>query len=174
MRDLTIIIDTREQRGYTFEEKNVRRAALPAGDYSVEGYENLIAIERKSLDDWIGTLLHARGRFGRELTKLKSYAFAAVVIEATPEDILRGAYTSQMQPQSLLGLTAEFMVRQHPIVVVLAGARPHARLVTEKLLQFAVNRVDEIRRSPFMRDEYGVNGDAVLREAEEHSEIKSA
>ena len=44
----TIIIDTREQEGYSFDSRlaaTVRRA-LPAGDYSVAGLEGLVAVER--------------------------------------------------------------------------------------------------------------------------------
>jgi len=49
-----IVVDTREQRAYTFPESRVGgvvQAALPAGDYSVQGFETQIAIERKSLSD---------------------------------------------------------------------------------------------------------------------------
>ena len=41
------MIDSREQRGYTFQETRVGgvvHAALPAGDYSLQGFETQIAI----------------------------------------------------------------------------------------------------------------------------------
>lgn len=49
-----IVVDTREQRPYSFDEARVGgvvHAALPAGDYSLLGQETRIAIERKSLAD---------------------------------------------------------------------------------------------------------------------------
>lgn len=49
-----LVIDTREQRPYTFTDSRVGgvvHAALPAGDYSVQGCEMQIAVERKSLPD---------------------------------------------------------------------------------------------------------------------------
>ena len=45
--DFTIIIDTREQQPWTFEHYTTANRKLDTGDYSVEGLENLLAIERK-------------------------------------------------------------------------------------------------------------------------------
>lgn len=134
---LTIVVDTREQRPFTFNDIDTIRQCLPSGDYSIQGYEQSIAIERKSLDDWINTILRSRERFCRELNRLQSYDFAAVLIEASPEDILSGSYKSQISPASLWGLTLEMMVRLHPIHVILAGDRPHARAMCQTLLEFA-------------------------------------
>ena len=45
---VTIVVDTREQEPYAFDPKRVivTRKALPAGDYSVEGYEDSVAVIR--------------------------------------------------------------------------------------------------------------------------------
>ena len=40
-----IIVDTREQSGYSFSVPTVRRK-LEAGDYSVKGLEERVAVER--------------------------------------------------------------------------------------------------------------------------------
>ena len=69
---VTVIIDTREQEPYGFNPRLVTpvRRALPAGDYSVAGLEQTVAVERKTLDDFVGTVMRARGRFYRELRRL--------------------------------------------------------------------------------------------------------
>ncbi|MCL4552924.1 MAG: hypothetical protein M1305_05160, partial [Candidatus Marsarchaeota archaeon] len=80
-----VVIDTREQEPYTFDPgwiETIRRA-LPAGDYSLLGYEASIAIERKSLEDFVGTLIRGRERFRNELLKLQRYQHACVVVEAS-------------------------------------------------------------------------------------------
>jgi len=43
---VTVVVDTREQEPYTFESgcTEVVRRALPAGDYSVEGHEDAVAV----------------------------------------------------------------------------------------------------------------------------------
>lgn len=146
-----IIVDTREQRGYSFDNAISRK--LSAGDYSVQGYEHRIAIERKSLDDWIGTVLRSRERFCRELKRLDAYDFAAVVIETTPQDILAGSYRSDVQPTALLGITTELMVRLRPVLVIFGGDRPHSRVLTERLLHFAVKRCEEMDRNSLAANE---------------------
>lgn len=99
----SVIVDSREQAGYSFRGFNTdasarggrrpliiptRVAGLETGDYSIEGYESRIAIERKSLDDLYGTLGYGRQRFERELERLAEMECAAVVIEASWPQIL--------------------------------------------------------------------------------------
>ena len=57
------------------------RRALPAGDYSLEGRETEFAVERKSLADFVQTVIRDRERFRKELLRLKTYRRACVVIE---------------------------------------------------------------------------------------------
>ncbi len=101
----TIIVDTREQEGYSFDPSlaaTVRRA-LPAGDYSVAGLESAVAVERKSLDDFVSTVIHARERFRNELRKLAGYRAACVVVEAGVLDILLHRYRGEAHPNAVLG-----------------------------------------------------------------------
>jgi ERCC4-type nuclease len=133
---MRVVIDTREQRPYSFEEFDCERRALPAGDYSLAGLEESFAIERKSVQDLIHTVLRGRRRFTRELQKLQSYQFAAVVIEGSLEDILSGTYTSDIAPAALLGIIVGIMQAYHPVHVVFAHDRGHAHaLVTQMLKQ---------------------------------------
>ena len=102
---VSIIIDTREQEPYGFNPQLVTpvRRALPAGDYSVAGLEQTVAVERKTLDDFVGTVIRARGRFYRELRRLEGYARACIVVEAELADVLAGRYRGDAHPQSVLG-----------------------------------------------------------------------
>jgi len=138
-----IVIDTREQQSYSFSEATVAgsvRKALPAGDYSVEGYETDIAIERKTLDDYISTIIHARGRFSRELTTLSTYRFAWIVVEGSLDEVLHGRYASRVHPAALMGLTMLVMT-EYRIPVLFAHDRPCARALTEALLLTAAKRL---------------------------------
>lgn len=131
-----IVIDTREQRPYTFDDTRVGgvvHAALPAGDYSVQGCEMQIAIERKSLADYISTVVHAQERFGRELALLKTYPRAWIVVEGSLDEVLQGRYDSRVTPQSLLAMTASLMT-WYAIPVLFAGDRLSARALVEELL----------------------------------------
>jgi DNA excision repair protein ERCC-4 len=102
---LTIIVDTREQEEYSFDSRlaATMRRALPAGDYSVAGLENIVAVERKSLDDFVSTVIHNRERFRTELRKLASYRAACVVVEAAVLDVLLHRYRGDAHPNAVLG-----------------------------------------------------------------------
>lgn len=130
-----IVIDTREQRPYSFPDSI--REALPAGDYSLEGLQNQVAVERKSMDDFVNTILHSKRRFRAELTKLQSYSFAAVVIEGSVRDILAGEYHSDVNPQALLGITVGLMQSFPPVAFIFAHDRPHAYAVVAEILKLA-------------------------------------
>ncbi len=96
--DFTILIDTREQAPYQFTgfttDKSSRGGQRPliiqtrvvglqTGDYSIEGFQDQVAVERKSLEDLYGTLGQGRERFERELERLSKMDRAAVVVEAS-------------------------------------------------------------------------------------------
>lgn len=131
-----IVVDTREKHPYMFGTNGLRsvvHSALPAGDYSLKGYETQIAIERKSIDDYVQTIIHSQDRFNRELTMLRSYPRAWIVVEGTLDDILQGRYSSRAHPQSILALTTTIMTR-HGIPVLFASDRSSALVLVESLL----------------------------------------
>lgn len=97
-----VIVDSREQspfwfRGHRCGSKRQYRemivrtkvAGLPTGDYSLEGFEDRVTIERKSLSDAYGTFSHERERFERELLRMAKFENAAIVIESDWPGLLR-------------------------------------------------------------------------------------
>lgn len=141
---MQIIVDTREQVPWTFEGQSVttKRATLEAGDYSVAGFETRIAIERKSLEDWTGTVIRDRKRFYRELELLRSYPFRCVIVEAGVREILAGSYRSSAAPAAILGFVAEVTVAQE-VPVYLAGSRAEAQLLAGVLLRMAAAKIKD-------------------------------
>ena len=92
----TVVADTREQKPWDFRGMPKARGAgvmeIPVvsrclgnkmGDYSIEGCEDKIAIERKSMDDLFGTVLSRRDGFIKELEVLSKLDYAAVVVEGS-------------------------------------------------------------------------------------------
>lgn len=121
---LPVVVDTREIQPYTFDPDVVStsRAALPAGDYSLLGYETRIALERKSLADFVSTVIHARARFARELELLARYELAAVVVEASLEDALEHRYGAMVHPESVWGAALSIHV-DYGVPVIWTGDR---------------------------------------------------
>lgn len=81
---LTIIEDTREQTPLDFSgHRGVEsvRSGLKTGDYSVQGYEDKICFERKSIPDLVGTLIGGHERFLREMDRMKDYEEKYILVE---------------------------------------------------------------------------------------------
>jgi len=127
-----IVIDTREQNGYSFSVPAVRRK-LDAGDYSVEGFEERVAVERKSLPDFVRTVIHARRRFHAELRRLTRYEFACIVVEGSQQDIQTGKYPGRAHPNAILGSATSICV-DWGIPVHFCGNRQTARQFVEEFL----------------------------------------
>jgi ERCC4-type nuclease len=103
---MKIICDTREQLPLIFKDIPLIRKKLDAGDYSIEGYEDRIAIERKSPIDLFGTLGKGHERFMKEIERAQQYEYFAIVVEASITDIalgeFEGRHQTRMNPQVVL------------------------------------------------------------------------
>jgi len=132
---LKLIIDTREQTPYAFTgyDAEIERGALDAGDYSLEGFEDKIAVERKSLDDFITCLSHGRERFERELRRARGLDYFAVIIEAPFSDIMAGRYRSRMTVNAVVETIAAFSTR-YRTPIFFCGTRAGGERMTYSLL----------------------------------------
>ena len=132
---LRYVIDTREQRPWDFEGVEVVHKAMPAGDYSIETYETTFAIERKSIEDLVGSLIgkERRPRFEREMETLSKYARALVVVEGHLDDVLGGFYRSGVKPQSVIASLASIHARWNVATVYLGNPGSAARFARQWL-----------------------------------------
>jgi len=138
MKTPVIITDTREQVPYSFEGRGVEviRRALPAGDYSLEGFEHLVAVERKTLEDFVSTVIRARERFFRELRRLSGYEASCIVVETDLHDILRGHYLSGAHPNAILGIILSIIVDFGIPVFFCSDRQAACKFVKEFLLRY--------------------------------------
>lgn len=145
----TVVIDSREQRPFTFEgfRTDSRQryaplvvptvvAGLGQGDYSLLGHEHRMAVERKSLADLYGTLGQGRERFERELQRLHQLEWAMVVVEADWEDILcRPPELSKLNPKTIFRSVIAWMQRYRNVHWWAADGRRAAEAVTLRCLE---------------------------------------
>lgn len=87
-----VLVDTREKQPFDFSGfKNwiagEKRQALKVGDYSVEGMEKHLVLERKTLTDLITTTIQQRSRLIKMCEKMTRYRWRAFLIEASYEDV---------------------------------------------------------------------------------------
>ena len=95
-----ITIDRREQRPWSFspEVAKVRLGTVRTGDYCVTGDKGF-AVERKSLNDFLGTISTGWERFQREINRASVAGFhLPVIVEARFSDIL---FTANQQGEIL-------------------------------------------------------------------------
>ncbi len=113
-RPYSIIIDTREQSAFGFRDikadrkegggplvLKTKRKALKTGDYSIEGIDDRVAVERKSLEDLFGCVGSDRDRFERQLDRLNKLETAALVVEADWNRIFKGCERSKLPPKAV-------------------------------------------------------------------------
>jgi ERCC4-type nuclease len=135
----TVLVDSREQAPLPifFNHPNwiasERRTALRTGDYSVEGMENLLALERKSLADLVHCTVTSRERFIANCVRLAEFRWKAILVEASYEDLKRGWDTDEIQsdvhPNSVCGLL-DAIEAKFGIPVLLTSR--HRELATER------------------------------------------
>lgn len=164
-----IIIDTREQRplqpwrAARKGEQGPRvympttRAALPVGDYSVQGLEHVVAIERKSIGDLWSTLYgsatsslgEARShqeRFRAELERLQGHARRWWLIEGYPDLLDEYALEvrrSRVEPASAHALIASIACDYGIPVLWSGGVGEEARARAGHLVGVILGRIAE-------------------------------
>lgn len=119
---ITAIIDSREQKPLTLEYKpgcvlSHQIGSLYSGDYSLKGFENYVAIERKSLSDLMGCIGTGRDRFEREIIRLKGYQVRCIVVESSWKTIEAGKYRSQVKATAAIGTLMGWIAEGIPIVM---------------------------------------------------------
>ena len=134
--EIILIKDTREPiYGWDsyFTAPCVTRC-LRTGDYSLEGYERRISIERKSLDDLVSCLGKNRDRFEAELQRGNCMEYFAVIVEGTYSQLASGDYVSRLHPNSGVESISAFEVR-YGIPFLFCGSQRLAARKCESLLR---------------------------------------
>lgn len=173
----TILIDTAEGQplnftGFRGDAKEKYRPLVPKtkwkalgrhpdsrGDYSIEGLEHYVGIERKSLVDAQATILGfskardgeyerdtgRRDRFEKELENLANLHYAAVIVEATVEQVVELApewgkkprhHNAKILHRSILAYQQDFRVPWH-----FCDGRRRAELTCLRVLQRAYRKL---------------------------------
>ena len=135
-----LIIDTREQDPLFRKPPKgllIVRDTLQSGDYSCKGFEDVIAIERKGLNDFYGSIGKGRDRFKRELERLRGYQWSGLVIEAEEHTVLsaNSLYT-QMHPNAVKQTVVSIALR-YKVQIYYAKTRADAeQYVLSNLMYF--------------------------------------
>jgi len=151
--DFTIIIDTREQQPWSFDHYVTANKKLDTGDYSIEGLENIVAIERKkSVSEFANNVTESR--FKDVIDRLSHIKYSFLLLEFNLEDILIYPIGSNV-PKKMwdkIKISPAFIMKHilelqmfNNIKVVFCGDSSNAEKMAEYILK-KVNYIERIKK----------------------------
>ncbi|MGE3764819.1 MAG: ERCC4 domain-containing protein [Kofleriaceae bacterium] len=132
----TVHVDTREKYAFRFtgRDATIAHDALPAGDYGVrDGDRWLAVVERKSIEDFIGSL--SNGSLVFQLGALAELPLAAVVVEGRYPKLFE---VPRVKEGWLPDVLARLQIRYREIPIVFADSRKFAEEWTFRFLATAL------------------------------------
>jgi hypothetical protein len=111
--EIVVVVDSREITPLPITRLPFVTDTIQTGDYSFRGGESLLAIERKTVPDFISCCKTPnRERFERELHRLRGYRWKQLLIIGSEREIMFGHRFSGMNRDSL----RDFSARHEPEV----------------------------------------------------------
>jgi ERCC4-type nuclease len=153
INSFTIIRDTREKQGYTFEASNTKYHAckgmicrkLDTGDYSIEGLEDKICIERKaSVVELANNVGISRRRFMAEIERMKEFPHKFLILEFSLEQLMDFPEGSDIPDHEIkkLKISNKYMLRflmelqiNHDVHVIFCGSKKNAKWTVLSILK---------------------------------------
>ncbi len=139
---MNVIIDDREKLPYGLKADKIERKRLLVGDYTLEGLESILTIERKASVAEIAANITNKN-FLTEMTRMESFQYGFVVCEFSIDDILSFPRNSGV-PKHLwkdLRVNAGYIMRvltgymvTFNTKMIFAGNRNNAQRVTATIL----------------------------------------
>lgn len=139
----TIIIDTREQQPWSFKHHSIANKKLDAGDYSLEGFENILGIERKKSVCEIANNI-VEPRFKDAIERLGGLTYSFILLEFDLQNVLNYPIGSSL-PKKLWDktkITPTFLLRnildwelKHNIKVFFCGSSSNAEQLAEYIFR---------------------------------------
>lgn len=141
-----IVVDTNEQKPYKFGKIPIINKSLNAGDYSIEGMEHLISIERKSQIDFYGSIGNERDRFNRMWQRLSYHFFVGLVIECDELNLMNPEYTYSEINQNTVYATINSYEIKRGIHVYYGDRKACALKIANWLLVFYKNYTEKMKK----------------------------
>jgi ERCC4-type nuclease len=133
-KQFTIIRDTKEKKGkgwffdYYKNTCSCISHKLDAGDYTIEGLEDIIMIERKGN---VGELFMNLGvgakNFWKKMDKLSKVKYPFLILEMSVSDIYYGSKYSNVSPNYVISCLMGIMMRMKINVIFLGSSKNNDR-----------------------------------------------
>jgi ERCC4-type nuclease len=151
--DFTIIVDTREQQPWIFDNYTVANRKLDTGDYSIEGLEDLLCIERKkSVSEFANNIVESR--FKDVVMRMSQLKYSFLLLEFDLKDVLIYPVGSTV-PKKMwdkIKIIPAFLIKNlldlelnHNIKVIYCGNSSNAEKMAEHILK-KVHYIEKLRK----------------------------
>ncbi len=126
---IRFVVDSREKMPYKLPNPIIEK--MPVGDYTIQGYEDMMVIERKSFEDLYRCLTSSLARLRSQLRRMGPFDYKALIVDTTVSAILMGHPMCKLKGETaferLIGL-----VHQYDIPIYFADR--HGTIVCRTLL----------------------------------------
>ena len=135
-----ILVDSREKNGYKFNKTDKCNGSevicLKQGDYTLQGLEDWVIIERKnSINELVSCLGVQRERFMREMDRMAHVRYKFLVIEDYWTSAMKPTRYSKMSVNFVLSSVFSLMLKRN-IFVIFGGTREN----TQKIIKWILSR----------------------------------
>jgi DNA excision repair protein ERCC-4 len=136
---MTILIDSREQQSPLFGRyprgMTVSCQTLSVGDYSLSGFSDRIAVERKQISDLVPYCTSDYQATKLKMQKLEKLEWAGLIIEARESEVYSYYRFSQASPESVRQALASFSIKHK--VHIYIGDREHCgRWMVDRFIRY--------------------------------------
>jgi ERCC4-type nuclease len=151
--DFIIIVDTREQQPWSFEHYATANRKLDTGDYSIEGLEDVLCIERKKSINEIANNI-TESRFRDVVDRMSKFKYAFLLLEFDLSHVMHYPVGSNL-PKRLwekTKITPSFILKHllelqiyHNIKVLFCGNVSNAEKLAETILK-KVHYIEKVQQ----------------------------
>jgi len=141
-----IICDTREKIAWSFSSnfcEELVHKKLDTGDYSIEGLEDKLCIERKkSISEFAGNV--SSSAFLNELERMRKYEYKYLILEFSVDDVLQFPLGCGIpkQKRRLIKISAQYIMRriseiqvEYGVHVIFAGDLDNALYIASNIMK---------------------------------------
>jgi hypothetical protein len=152
--NFTIIIDTREQQPWNFNDYTKAHKKLDTGDYSIEGLEHILTIERKKSSSEFATNI-VESRFKDVVMRLSQFKYSFLLLEFNLEDLLIYPEGSTVPKRmwDKVKITPSFLIKNilelqlnHNIKVIFCGSASNAEKIAEFIFK-KIHYIEMVKKS---------------------------
>lgn len=141
--NFTIIVDTREQKPWDFPDHTTALKKLDTGDYSIQGLEHILCIERKrSVSEIANNITEAR--FKDVLSRMSKYRFPFILLEFDLQQIIDFPIGSDIPKNvwSKIKISPKYILKSvlemsllYNIYVIFCGSKENAEIYATSIMK---------------------------------------